>query len=72
MMRFLRWLAVTVWFGIWALGPAYLIAFGVVDDPRDIFGNFLSLVGCALLVLGWLAVTIYFAIYDELPEIFWT
>jgi hypothetical protein len=70
--RVLRWLAVTVWFGIWALGPAYLIASGTLVDPRNVFGNALSLLGCAMLVLGWLAVTIYCAIFDTLPEIFWT
>ncbi|MEX0620421.1 MAG: hypothetical protein WD181_02460 [Solirubrobacterales bacterium] len=71
-MRFLRWLLVTVWFGIWALGPAYLFASGTIVDPRNIFGNFLSLVGCVMLVLGWLAVTIYFAVFDDLPSIFWS
>ncbi len=71
-MRLLRWCAVTVWFGIWTLGPAYLIAFGVVVDPRNIFGNLLSLVGCAVLVAFWLYTTIYFALADDLPDIFWT
>lgn len=65
--RTLRWLAVTVWFGIWALGPAYLIASGALIDPRNVFGNVLSLIGCGMLVLGWLFVTIYFAIFDDFP-----
>lgn len=65
--RIARAVAVTVWFGIWFLGPSVLFFMGV-DDPRDIFPNLLSAVGCLVLALGWLYISVYFAIFDQLPE----
>jgi hypothetical protein len=65
--RIARALAVTVWFGIWSLGPAVLLYLGF-DDPRDPFPYLFSAVGCLVLALGWLYISIYFAIFDELPE----
>jgi hypothetical protein len=65
--RIARATLVTVWFGIWCLGPVVLLYMGI-DDPRDIFPNLLSVVGCVVLVLGWLYISIYFAIFDQLPD----
>jgi hypothetical protein len=66
--RLFRWLAVTVWFGFWALGLAYLVIVAGVDDPRNPFPDWMSLLGCAIPVLGWLYLSIYFALYDEMPD----
>jgi hypothetical protein len=65
-LRIARALAVTIWFGIWFLGPAVLLYLGA-DDPRDIFSNLLSTIGCGILALGWLVISVHFAIFDELP-----
>jgi hypothetical protein len=64
--RIARALLVTVWFGIWFLGPAVLLFMGF-DDPRDIFPNFMSAIGCGILAFGWLYISVYFAIFDQLP-----
>jgi hypothetical protein len=65
--RITRALAVTVWFGIWFLGPAVLLFVGF-DDPRDPFPHLFSAIGCGVLALGWLYVSVYFALFDQLPE----
>ncbi len=69
-LRFLRWLAVTIWFGIWFLGPGYLVLNGLVSDPRNPFPDWISLGGCAMLALWWLYISIRFAVTDELPGVF--
>jgi hypothetical protein len=64
--RITRAVAVTVWFGIWFLGPVVLLYMGL-EDPRDIFPGLLSAVGGLVMVLGWLYISVYFAIFDQLP-----
>jgi hypothetical protein len=66
--RIFRWLAVTVWFGIWLLGPGFvLVTFGQVD-PRDPFPFAFSAVGCLVLAGGWLYISVYYGIFDDFPE----
>jgi hypothetical protein len=65
--RIARALAVTIWFGIWFLGPAVLLYMGF-DDPRDPFPDLFSAIGCGMLAFGWLYISVYFAICDQLPE----
>jgi len=65
--RIARAMAVTIWFGIWFLGPSVLLYMGF-NDPRDIFPHLLSAIGCLVLALGWLYISVYFAIFDEMPE----
>jgi len=67
MLHLLLTLAVAVWFGIWFLGPVVLIMIGV-DDPRNIFGEPFTAVGCGVLVLGWFYFVITFALSGHLPD----
>ena len=70
LLRFLRWLAVTVWFGIFFLAlPVFLLA-GAIHDPRDILPSFFGAFGCYMMIAGWLWITIHFAIYDRMPDAF--
>ncbi|MBK5232191.1 MAG: hypothetical protein JJE13_04315 [Thermoleophilia bacterium] len=66
--RILRWLAVTVWFGAWACGISYLLLSDTIIDPRDPFPEWMSNLGCGMLVLGWLGLSVYYAINDDFPE----
>jgi hypothetical protein len=38
------------------------------DDPRDPFPDLFSAIGCGVLAFGWLYISVYFAICDQLPE----
>ncbi len=67
LLHILLTLLVAIWFGIWLLGPALLIFMGG-DDPRDVFGNPLSLVGSGVLALGWLYFVVRFFMYGDLPD----
>jgi hypothetical protein len=59
-------LVVSLWFEIWLLGPVVLLAVGL-DDPRSIFSEPVAMVGCAVLVGGWLYFVIHALIFGELP-----
>lgn len=69
-LRFLRWLAVTVWFGIFFLAFPLLVLAGTIHDPRDIFPSFFGALGCYMMIAGWLWISIHFAIYDRMPDAF--
>lgn len=66
--RFLRLLAVTVWFGIWVCGLSYLLLSGTVVDSRDVGPAWMSQFGCVLLIIGWLGLSICFAFHDDFPD----
>jgi predicted transporter len=59
-------LVVGLWFGIWFFGPVVLLAVGL-DDPRNVFSEPVTMVGCAVLVGGWLYFVIHALIFGELP-----
>lgn len=67
-LRFLRWLAVTVWFGIFFLALPLFLLTGAIHDPRDIFPSFFGTLGCLMMIAGWLWISIYFAIHDHMPD----
>jgi hypothetical protein len=65
--RLLFALVAGVWFGVWLLGPVVLFAFGF-DDPRNIFSDPITIVGCGLLVLFWLYLVIHILVFGALPD----
>lgn len=60
-------LLVGIWFGIWLLGPVVLFMVGF-DDPRNVFPDPVTIVGCGVLVLGWLYFVIHVLVFGELPD----
>jgi hypothetical protein len=70
LLRFLRWLTVTVWFGIWFGALPIFLLTGVIHDPRDIFPTFIGGLGCWMMLIGWIWISIYYAIFDRMPDAF--